>query len=1308
MTGDKSKFLSLVAKEGGLVTLGDSNTVRIIGKGTIGIDRFAISNVRLVDGLKYNLISVSQLTDAGHKVKFDKDVCNIGTHTNEFALVAKRKGNIFVLDFDEQQEEICLATVQDQQYLWHRRLGHVHMDLLRKISSHDLVRGLPKLKYKKIEPCLACQLGKQVKTSFTAKNKVSTYVPLQLLHLDLFGPERYVSLGGKNYAFVIVDDYSRFTWVLFLRTKDEAFVEFKDLITNLETKYSFKLKTIRSDHGGEFEKDFITFCKSRGITHEFSAPRTPQQNGVVERKNRTLQETARTLLHENTQNNRGKFDAKSAEGIFLGYSTTSKAYRVYNSVKNKVEESINITFNESSRNISQIDEDTADLSSHSQMRQSHSEKRSTQASDESSGSPKTPDIVSNVNSITPLDKSSQAEIRQSLLNETTPIHFQADNSNEEEMSNIQLPKSSRTVKNHPPDNLLTDLDQGISTRSRLHNLCAFCAFVAEFEPKNAQEAVADEHWSVAMQEELNQFERCDVWELVPPPQDAKIIGTRWVFKNKKDEDGNIIRNKARLVAQGYNQQEGIDYDETYAPLARLEAIRILMAFAVHKKFKLYQMDVKSAFLNGYLKEEVYVKQSPYCWYERLSQFLVNNGFIRVFGSSNESLCKWFSDCMHKEFDMSLMGELQYFLGLQINQSNAGIFIHQGKYIKDLLKRFALDHVTPKSTPMSTSVKLTKDEQGDCLVAWHSKKQTSVALSTADGEYITAGSCCAQILWMQQTLQDFGISYSNIPIYCDNTSAINISKNPVMHSRTKHIDVRHHFLRDNVSKGNIELIYISTEKQRADIFTKPLAEDRFCKMRRELGMCSLIGVSSLFKAVGCVGLLSPSDVIYPDLVKEFYANFSILADNIVFSSVKGSPVCFKADLLARLTGVSDQGPCPFTTHQAFDEIPGLQYEEQLKAILGDNFVSVSVKPLVTDLTPMCLLLFKLFHSNVLPRKSGRDRVTFQDSILLSVFVKKTPCNLASLIISNMNHCAKHESMHLPYPALLTKIFQYFRVPFESAKSEKLNVIFDLSVLTANGLVVSESNELVFDDASRNVGGIPKSPNYASDPFDQPTNTLLNSLLIKLNENSAALANLNQHFASVKTLGSLTSEVSILNASFELFRKYVCSSLDDINAKLSVLHTSDVKLSKTIDFEFGTLQEGMVSSAKAWEKEFVKLFFKLGSETKFLSQQLSAMQDKSKMYWHKKRDWIGDCTLEEITAPLPLPAIPPPSVFGMTREEYKAKIFEWLREREGKAPAKEAFDKLFSEYGSAPVFPSSQNKASGSGKGKAPVHVDDDSD
>ncbi|KAK1391540.1 Serine/threonine protein kinase SRPK1 [Heracleum sosnowskyi] len=230
MTGDKSKFLSIDARDGGLVTLGDSTTVRIIGKGTIGNDKFSINNVRLVDGLKYNLISVSQLTDAGHDVKFGKDMCLISTNSNHTPLIAKRQGNIFVLDFDEQKEEICLASIQDQQKLWHRRLGHVHMDLINKISSHSLVRGLPRLKYKKTEPCTSCQMGKQVRTSFKIKKQISTTVPLQMLHLDLFGPESYVSLGGKRYAFVIVDDFSRFTWVLFLKTKDEAFVEFQDLI----------------------------------------------------------------------------------------------------------------------------------------------------------------------------------------------------------------------------------------------------------------------------------------------------------------------------------------------------------------------------------------------------------------------------------------------------------------------------------------------------------------------------------------------------------------------------------------------------------------------------------------------------------------------------------------------------------------------------------------------------------------------------------------------------------------------------------------------------------------------------------------------------------------------------------------------------------------------------------------------------------------------------------------------------------------------------------------------------------------------
>ena len=489
-----------------------------------------------------------------------------------------------------------------------------------------------------------------------------------------------------------------------------------------------------------------------------------------------------------------------------------------------------------------------------------------------------------------------------------------------------------------------------------------------------------------MQEELNQFERNDVWELVPRPTGQSVIGTKWVYKNKADEQGNITKNKARLVAQGYNQEEGIDYEETFAPVARLEAIRILLSFACHHNFKLYQMDVKSAFLNGFIKENVYVeqpplfvhekypdhvfklkkalyglKQAPRAWYERLRSYLINSGFqigkvdqtlfIKhsrkdilviqiyvddiIFGSTNDKLCKEFASIMTKEFEMSHMGELSYFLGLQIKQLSNGIFINQEKYCENLIKRFGLQNTSGKPTPMSTTTHLEKDESGknvdqklyrsmigsllyltascpdimmsvclcarfqadpkeshiravkriirylnntkdfglfypkECpfelvsysdadfggsrtdrkstsgtchfigksLVSWFSKKQNCVSLSTCEAEYISAALACTQVLYMQQTLQDFDIHLSNSIIYCDNTSAINLSKNPVNHSRTKPIDIRHHFLRDNIDKGNICLEYVHTDNQLADIFTKPLLESNFIRLRRELGLIS---------------------------------------------------------------------------------------------------------------------------------------------------------------------------------------------------------------------------------------------------------------------------------------------------------------------------------------------------------------------------------------------------------------------------------------------------------------------------------------
>ncbi|KAK2445004.1 putative mitochondrial protein [Trifolium repens] len=254
----------------------------------------------------------------------------------------------------------------------------------------------------------------------------------------------------------------------------------------------------------------------------------------------------------------------------------------------------------------------------------------------------------------------------------------------------------------------------------------------------------------------------DFASTVPRPENVNGIGTKWVYKNKSDENGTITRNKARLVAQGYTQIEGLDFEETFAPVARLESIRLLLGVACILKFKLYQMNVKSAFLNGYLQEEVYVeqpkgfvdsehpnyvyilkkalyglKQAPRAWYERLTQFLENQGYRKggydktlfvkeekgkfiitqiyvddiVFGGMSNTMVQHFVKQMQSEFEMSLVGELTYFLGLQIKQMEDTIFISQSKYARNIVKKFGMDNATHKRTPAPTHLKLTKDEKG---------------------------------------------------------------------------------------------------------------------------------------------------------------------------------------------------------------------------------------------------------------------------------------------------------------------------------------------------------------------------------------------------------------------------------------------------------------------------------------------------------------------------------------------------------------------------------------------------------------------
>ncbi|GJT90495.1 retrovirus-related pol polyprotein from transposon TNT 1-94 [Tanacetum coccineum] len=378
-------------------------------------------------------------------------------------------------------------------------------------------------------------------------------------------------------------------------------------------------------------------------------------------------------------------------------------------------------------------------------------------------------------------------------------------------------------------------------------------------------------WIDAMQEEHHEFQRLDVWELVPCPDKVLLIKLKWIYKVKTDEFGEVLKNKARLFAQGFRQEEGIDFEESFAPVARIEAICIFVANAAHKNMTIYQMDVKTDFLNGELKEEVYIsqpegfvyqdnpshvyklkkalyglKQAPRAWYDMLSSFLISQHFSK--GAVDLTLFTW-----QAGNDLLLMS---FFLGLQISQSPRGIFLNQSKYASEIIKKYGMLTSDSVDTPMSAYVPAYADADhagcqdtrrntsgsaqflGDKLVIWSSKKQKSNTISSTKAEYIALSGCCAQILWIHSQLKDYGFQFNKIPLYCDNKSAIALCCNNVQHSRAKHIDVRYHFIKDQVENGIVELYFIRTEYQLADIFTKPLPRDTFNFLIEKLGMRSM--------------------------------------------------------------------------------------------------------------------------------------------------------------------------------------------------------------------------------------------------------------------------------------------------------------------------------------------------------------------------------------------------------------------------------------------------------------------------------------
>nr|GEV75783.1 hypothetical protein [Tanacetum cinerariifolium] len=583
MMGDRSRLINFMKKFIGTVRFGNDHFGAIMGYEDYVIGDSVISRVYYVEGLRDNL------------------------------------SNLYTISVEDMMKSspICLLSKasKNKSWLWHRRLNHLNFGTINDLARKDLVRGLPRLKFGKDHLCPACQLGKSKKHTHKPKTKNTDLEVLNTLHMDLCGSMRVQTINGKKYILVIVDDYSRFTWVKLLRSKDET-PEFKRI----------------------------------GIFHQKIVPKTPQQNDIVERRNCTLVEAARTML------------IFSKALMFLWVEAVATAYYTQN------RSLIHTRHNKTPYEL--VHNKKPDLTF---FRVFGAFCYPTNDNDDLGKLQPTTDIGIFVG-YAPSRKGVAAE---STFMEDTPVA--------------------------PVDNNL---------------------FINEFalEPSSDASSSGD-----------------IIWELVPQPDCVMIIALKWRYKVKLDEYGNVLKNKARLMAKGYRQKEGIDFKESFAPVSRIEVIRIFIANAASKNMTIYQMDVKTAFLNDELKEEVY--------------------------PADPTLYSLFACVLDA------------------------------------------DHAGCQDTRRSISE--SAQFLGDKL-----------------------------ILWMRSQLTDYCFDFNKIPLYCDICSAIALCCNNVQHSRSKHINIQHHFIREQVEKSVVELYFVTTDYQLMDIFTKALPRERFKFLLSRLGMKSM--------------------------------------------------------------------------------------------------------------------------------------------------------------------------------------------------------------------------------------------------------------------------------------------------------------------------------------------------------------------------------------------------------------------------------------------------------------------------------------
>ena len=944
-------------------------------------------------------------------------VQNFSNHSKK-VLTAPRINGLYTI---KASQVTALVASADALADWHRRLGHLNVKGVAKLVKEGRIKDLKVLSddVNKFQ-CASCITGKGRRLP-ALPHMERAAKPLEIVHIDIWGQSRVKSVGGASYFLTCYDDCTRKVHLYFLKQKSDAFEAIKTYLAMVENQLSTSVKIIRSDNGGEFTStQFTNLMRSKGIQHIRTPPDSHAQNGRVERLHLTILNGVRTVLADSglgqqywaeaaqytaytrnrcpcgpqqeipddkwfgrqkrhnhlyafgtdlfyrnhTQTN--KLGQRYKAGRLLGYVDGTHHYRVLDTETNTVKISRDVVFSKTNNQF-----------------------KSTKPNPTIKSRPSTVTVDDNNLDLEPvpqpamlrLDLDAARRLFHNLENQRDGNNENTSESNSESDSSVATDSSGST----DPLNLTDHEDQSYLAH----------ALLATNSPNTYQQArhsVEFPDWQAAMDKELTKMDLYKVWEVVSKTPDMRILKGRWVYTRKIDgTTGKPAAFKARFVAKGYNQVEGLDYNELFSAVAHKDSIRVFLALVNYFNLECDQVDIVAAFLNGDLEETIYMeapegsdipankvlrlrkslyglKQSPRCFNKKLDSWLKSQGlaptradsciYVRhgskgellmlsvhvddqLVACNNRQELDQFKAALNAEFECSDSGPAGYFLGFNIHRDRQARKLHmsQEHYFETLLDRFDMKDCNPARNPLPTgfkSITATDDEHqlakhlpfpqvvgsilyastitrpdlahsasllaryigkwnlqhwaaakhllryirgtsdlcltftadnskrlvlgyadadwgGDLdtrrsttgyifkvyggVVAWRSRRQPTVALSTTEAEYMASADAARQATWLRLLLDDLKLGLDNqpLPIFNDNAGTVAISKNPVHHDKTKHIALRHHYIREKVEDNTISLNHVPSASNIADLLTKSLPRETFDRLRELLGL-----------------------------------------------------------------------------------------------------------------------------------------------------------------------------------------------------------------------------------------------------------------------------------------------------------------------------------------------------------------------------------------------------------------------------------------------------------------------------------------